>query len=293
MKTAKYYATYLLVFLLACSSLSSIGQTVQEPKDLSEEWYRPYAPFRIVGNLYYVGTYDLACYLIVTEKGNILINTGLASSAEIISANIRTLGFKLSDTEILLTTQAHYDHVGAMANIKKTSGAKMWVNERDADVMKDGGSSDYALGTGVATYAPVTPDKLLKDGDIITLGTTKLKLLAHPGHTKGSSSYLFETKDNKRTYKVLIANIPTIVTSKRFDEVSGYPEIAKDYTQTLKAMKNLKFDIWVASHASQFELHRKHQAGTTYNPNAFMDRKGYDETLSEIEQEVFQKTAHK
>jgi len=291
MKTTKYYFTYILFFLLACSSLPSISQTVQEPKDLSKDWYKPYPPFRIVGNLYYVGTYDLACYLIVTENGNILINTGLASSAQIISANIKTLGFKLSDTKILLTTQAHYDHVGAMANIKKTTGAKMWANEREAKVMKDGGSSDYALGNGVATYVPITPDKLLKNGDIITLGTTKLTLLAHPGHTKGSSSYLFETKDDKRTYKVLIANIPTIVTGKQFAEVSGYPEIAKDYAETLKAMKNLKFDIWVASHASQFNLHEKHKTGAPYNPTVFIDRKGYDETLAEIEQEILQKTA--
>ena len=84
-----------------------------------EEWTAPYQPFRIAGNLYYVGTYDLACYLITTPKGNILINTGLAASAAQIKTNIETLGFRLADTKILLTTQAHYDHMGAMAAIKK------------------------------------------------------------------------------------------------------------------------------------------------------------------------------
>jgi len=262
---------------------TATAQKVKEPKPWSEEWAKPYQPFRIAGNLYYVGTYDLACYLITTPKGNILINTGLAASEKQIKQNIKTLGFKFADTKILLTTQAHYDHMGAMAVIKKQTGAQMMVNEKEADVVKDGGSSDYALGGKGSSYKPVTPNRLLQDGDTIALGEMKLVMLHHPGHTKGSCSYLFTVGDGHRMWKVLIANLPTIVTDSSFAHISNYPAIAADYAYTFKAMKNISFDIWLASHASQFKLHSKHQPGADYNPVAFIDQPGYDAALNDLQ----------
>jgi metallo-beta-lactamase class B len=280
----KNSVTSILIILTVLLSFQyTHSQTVKEPANSPQEWSRPYAPFRIVGNLYYVGTYDLACYLITTPKGNILINTGLAASAKIIEDNIKALGFKLSDTKILLTTQAHFDHMGAMAVLKKKSGAKVFVNQHDAQVMKDGGSSDYALGNGVSTYMALNHDKILHDGEIITLGNSKLKMINHPGHTKGSCSYMIDVKDNNRTYTVLIANLPSIVTDKKFSEVTNYPSIEKDYAYTLKSMKALKFDIWLASHASQFNLHGKRKVGAPYNPKAFIDQEGYQRALADLQ----------
>lgn len=259
------------------------AQKVKEPKTGNTEWSQSYEPFRIAGNLYYVGTYDLACYLITTTEGNILINTGLKSSAKQIKKNIRSLGFNYKDIKVLLTTQAHYDHLGAMATIKKQTGAQMMVNEKDAPAMQDGGSSDYALGGHGSTFAPIQADRLLKDGDTITLGNMQLKMLHHPGHTKGSCSFLFTVKDEQQSYRVLIANMPSIVTDSAFTAIPAYPEIAADYAYTLKAMPSLQFDIWLSSHASQFDLHRKHHPGDVYNPTVFADRAGYDETLSDLQ----------
>ena len=182
----------------------------------------------------------------------------------------------------MLTTQEHFDHLGAIAAIKKETGAQFWVDAADAQVAKDGGSSDYELSRLGVSFAPIIPDKLLKDKDIIALGDTRLVLLHHPGHTKGSCSYMLDVKDSSRTYKVLIANIPTIITERRFAEVKEYPSIKEDYAYTLNAMKHLKFDIWVASHASQFNLHKKHIPGDSYNPRAFADRKGYDRALENV-----------
>lgn len=255
-----------------------------EPKG-NPGWSKPYGPFRIAANLYYVGTYDLACYLITTPQGYILINTGLAASVTQIKENINTLGLKYADIKILLTTQAHYDHVGAMAIIKKQTGAQLLVHEKEAEVLKDGGHSDYALGGKGSSFKPVTPDRLLQDGDTIQLGNMKLQLLHHPGHTKGSSSFLFTVHDGQRSYNVLIANMPSIVTDKSFDAISNYPEIKGDYAYTLKVMKNISFDLWLASHASQFNLHSKHQPGDAYNPSAFADRAGYDAALADLQQE--------
>ncbi|TDO22966.1 subclass B3 metallo-beta-lactamase [Pedobacter duraquae] len=259
------------------------GQKVVEPSTtMHPEWSKPYQPFRIVGNLYYVGTYDLACYLIVTPKGNILINTGLASSASYIKKNIETLGFKFADTKILLNMQAHFDHMGAMAAIKRLTGAKLMMDEGDAAMAAGGGRSDYSSRQKVMTYVPVKPDRLLHNGDTVKLGGMQLIMLHHPGHTKGSNSYLFTVADKKRKYRVLIANMPTIITDEKFSDLSDYPTIAKDYAYTINSMQNLNFDIWLAAHASQFDLAGKHKPGNSYNPAAFMDKKGYDDNMNNL-----------
>jgi metallo-beta-lactamase class B len=282
----------LAIFLLAIATNTN-AQKVQEPKITNEAWSKPYPPFRIVGNLYYVGTYDLACYLITTPKGNILINTGLANSAKQIQENIKTLGFRFSHIKILLNTQAHYDHLGAMAAIKKQTKAKLFVNEKDATEVKSGGSSDYALGGSSSTFAPLTPDRLLQNNDTIKLGDMQLVMLHHPGHTKGSSSFLFTVMDKQKSYKVLIANMPTIVTDSSFAAIPTYKTIADDYAYTLKAMKNISFDIWLASHASQFELHTKHKPSDAYNPNAFIDQGGYDAAMSDLQKDYEEKMHQK
>ncbi|WP_294314896.1 subclass B3 metallo-beta-lactamase [uncultured Chryseobacterium sp.] len=278
-------------FLLAALTwaVQFFAQAVHEPKNHPKEWSKPYEPFRIAGNLYYMGTYDLASYLIVTEKGNILINTGLADSLPIIKNNIKKLGFTYSDIKILLLNQAHYDHLGAMADIKKETGAKLYVDYADADVMTSGGKSDYEMGKYGVTFKPVNPDFILKDRQWVTLGNTKLMMLHHPGHTKGSCSYLFETRDKSRSYKVLIANMPSIIIDHKFSEVSTYPDIAKDYAYTFTEMKKLDFDIWVAAHASQFSLHEKHKPTDSYNPKAFMDKKEYFDELNDLEKEYLEK----
>jgi metallo-beta-lactamase class B len=275
---------FILVFVLLTFTLSA--QTVQEPSSASHpEWSKPYRPFRIAGNLYYVGTYDLGCYLITTNKGHILINTGLSASTAQIRANIENLGFRFSDIRLLLTTQGHFDHLGAIAEIKKLTGAKVWVNAPDAPVLADGGSSDYAFGKGVVSFEPTIADSLLKDGDTIRLGDAALVMISHPGHTKGSCSYLLKTKDDKQWYSVLIANLPTIVIEKSFADVKDYPGIAADYAKTFASLKSLRFDLWVASHASQFDLHRKHKPRDRYNPFAFEDRAGFDKAVAELQKE--------
>ncbi len=279
----------VLVTSFVIASFFATAQKVVEPSNVPSEWSKPYPAFQIAGNLYYVGTYDLACYLITTPQGHILINTGLAASAQTIKTSVEALGFKFNDIKILLTTQAHYDHMGAMAAIKRTTGAQMMVDSGDSSVVADGGSSDYALGGNGSLYEPVKVDRLLHNEDTITLGGMHLVMLHHPGHTKGSCSFLFDVKDKRKTYRVLIANMPTIVTEKSFSDLPAYPSIAKDYEYTFGALKKLTFDLWLSSHASQFELHTKHKPGDKYNPAAFKDRKGYDATIRNLQKQFWEK----
>lgn len=279
-------AITLLILFLRCSSAGA--QAITPPSVSNKLWSQDYEPFRIVGNVYYVGSHDLACYLLTSNDGHILINTGLAESAAMIRSHVEKLGFRFSDIKVILIQQAHFDHTGAIAEIKKLTGAKFMVNEKDAEVMADGGNSDYAFGGKGSSFSPVKAERLLRNNDVIPVGDIKLTMLHHPGHTKGSCSYTLDVKDEKRSYRVLIANLPTIIADP--SGMPGYPDISSDYAFTFKTMRNLKFDIWLAAHASQFNLHSKRKPGEAYNPQAFMERDGYDKALREIEEEFNQKT---
>jgi len=277
-------AVKFIVLIAALFFSGSIfAQKVNEPKNNPKEWSDKTEPFRIAGNLYYVGTYDLASYLIVTNKGNILINTGLANSLPIIKENIKKLGFDYKETKILLLTQAHFDHLGAMADIKTETGTKLYIDEKDAAALISGGKSDYEMGKYGVTFKPIKPDHLLKNNEKITLGNTTLTMLHHPGHTKGSCSFIFNTNDGKKIYRVLIANLPSIIIDRKFSAVKDYPGIQNDYVKTFEAMKKIDFDLWVASHASQFNLHEKRKPGAAYNPMAFSDKAAYFKNIKDLE----------
>lgn len=276
----KTLATALLAGALFTPFVSQAQQ--RKLPYVQEEWSKDYRPFRIAGNLYYVGTYDLACYLIATPQGHILINTGLETSVPLIRKHVEALGFKFADIKILLATHAHYDHVAGMAAIKKATGAKMMIQEKDAKALADGGASDFALGGHGSTFEPVEADKLLRDQEVVKLGTMQVKLLHHPGHTPGASSFAFTVKDEKRAYRVLIANMPTILPETKLAGMPGYPEVGKDYAKTLASMKNQQFDLWLSSHASQFGLHEKHKPGDAYRPEAFSDRAAYDKAIADL-----------
>lgn len=269
--------------------LISLIISIVSPAQNNEEWSKDYPPFRMAGNLYYVGTYDLGCFLITTPKGHILINTGLATSTPMIKKHVESLGFKFKDIRILLTMQAHFDHVGAMAEIKKLTGATFMVDAADAAVVADGGNSDYAFGGKGEQFTPVKADRLLHNNDTINLDGTTVTLLHHPGHTKGSCSYLLNVKDDQRSYRVLLANMPSVVTDIKKAAASTYPEIEKDYNYTFDAMKKIQFDLWMPAHASQFDLHKKRKPGDPYHPELFADKKAYESLLQDLETAYHQK----
>ena len=274
-----------LVILLTIlgSGLTSFAQKLYVP-NFDSAWVRDQEPFRIAGNLYYVGTYDLTSYLLTTPKGHILINTGLPGSDSLIRKHVEALGFKFSDIKILLATHAHFDHVGAMAAIKRETGARLMIEEKDAPVMADGGASDFDMGGHGPMFEPVKVDRLLHDKDIVSLGGTRITVLHHPGHTKGACSLDVTVKDETRSYRVLIVNMPSILSETKFPSMATYPEVGRDYAYTLSAMPRMQFDIWLSSHASQFDLQKKHKPGDGYHPEAFFDRQTYDSEIKKLQE---------
>jgi len=277
-----------ILSLLTGIFLTSLTSSAQQIK-IDSNWVRDQEPFRIAGTLYYVGTYDLASYLISTTKGLILINTGVEGSDTMIRRHIEKLGFKFSDIKILLATHAHFDHVGAMAAIKQATGATLMIHKKDAPLLADGGSSDYILGGHGPMFPPVKADRLLQDRDLIELGDMQIMVLHHPGHTKGACSFLFSVKDDDREYRVFIANMPSILSGTKFPGTRGYPTVGKDYAYTLNAMPKVQFDIWLSSHASQFDMHKKHRTGDKYDPEAFFDQAGFDAAIADLKKEYLKK----
>ncbi|HEX3879348.1 MAG TPA: subclass B3 metallo-beta-lactamase [Bryobacteraceae bacterium] len=247
----------LLPLLMCATALAQVNPS----------WSRPYPAYKIAGNLYYVGTEDLACYLFVTPAGDILVNTGLSDSTPLIRASMRSLGFRLEDVKILLTMQAHYDHVAAMSEVQKITGAKVDITEQDAPVVEDGGKSDPYLNQPQYQYAPFKVDRRLKDGDVVSLGGTELKVILTPGHTRGSVSYSTTLMDGGQKRNVLLANINTVVMPLVHNP--KYPGIAKDYERSYQVQKQLSPDIWLAAHASQYKMDAKRKAGSFVDPEGY------------------------
>jgi metallo-beta-lactamase class B len=263
-------------FLLGVVVVSGVAQP-------NPEWTSPFPAHRIIGNVYYVGTYDLACYFITTPEGNILINTGLEGSAPLIKSGVESLGFKLQDTKILLATHAHYDHTAAMAEIKRITGAKFLASDADVPTFEDGGKSDYLFTDPKLRFAPVKVDGRLKDGQKISLGGTELTVYSHPGHTRGSVSYGLTIIENGRNYHVLIANMGSINPGTILIGNKKYPQVADDYAQTFRSQKSLECDIFLSSHASQYHLHQKWKPGQAYSPDTFVDPEGYKAAVAGAE----------
>jgi metallo-beta-lactamase class B len=266
---------FLLCLLsgLASAALSY----AQVPAD--HAWRKPFPAVRIAGNVYYVGTHDLASYLITSPAGHILINTGLDDSAAQIRANIESAGFQYADIKLLLIQQAHYDHTAALAQIKRETGARMLATAKDKP----------ALEAGEPRSAAVAVDGVIKDGQVIELGGVKLRVVSTPGHTEGSVSYALTVKDGGRDYRILIANMPAVV--RPLLKAPGYAGSVDDFRLTFRTLRAAQYDILLAAHASQFGLHDKYAPGAAHNPEKFVNREELKARVDEYEKLFHEKLA--
>ena len=277
--------TYLLAATLVLAGFATDAAIAQQRVKIpitNKEWEQPFPGFKIVGNMYYVGTYDLGCYLIDTGAGLILVNSGAPGSYPLIKANIEALGFKTSDIKIITTTHGHFDHVGDLASFQKDApSTKTYVNERDAPALESGGNVDYrrAEGRGII-YDPIKVDVRTKPGDHIRLGNTDMTVLQAYGHTPGANSFSFQVTDAGKTYNVMIVNMNGILGGVKLLGSPGYPTIIEDFKDTLAKQATYTPDIWVSSHAAQFNLHRIYKPGDAYDPSRFGNLAAYKEKIA-------------
>jgi metallo-beta-lactamase class B len=249
----------------------------------------PFPPFKIAGNIYYVGVKGQADFLIATPKGLILINADWAKNVPLIRASVEKLGFKFSDIKILLVSHAHADHVEGAAAIKAQTGARYMVMEQDVDVVESGGKTDFNHGIGSPgeqLYPPTKVDRVLHDGDKVRLGGTELTAHLTPGHTKGCTTWTMKVQDGSRSYDVVI--VGSAATGPKVDLLHNpkYPGQADDYQRMFKVLKKLPVDIFLGAHGSYFNMEEKvAQLQRNAATNPFVDPAGYTEYVAQAERE--------
>ena len=244
----------------------------------------PFTPFHIIGNIYYVGSTGLACYLITTPAGNILLDTGYPDMAPMIEGNIKTLGFKLEDTKILINSHAHIDHGGGMAQIKMDTGGQLVAMAEDVPYFENGGHNDVVFGDR-NLFPPVHVDRVIHDGDTVTLGGVSLTAHLTPGHTPGNTTWTMVTEDKGKSYSVIFLGIVTPSPNTNLAATNpNYPNMAADWARTMKVLPTLKCDVFLASNGSFFDLQKKHDAlVANADPNPFVDPGGCKAYLDRAE----------
>jgi metallo-beta-lactamase class B len=248
------------------------------------DWTEPFPPFRIAGNLYYVGSKGLANYLITTPQGHILINSDLEESVPLIRASVEKLGFKFSDVRILLISHAHWDHDAGSAAIKSLTGARYMVMDGDVSVVESGGATDFQYGSQPASrYPPAKVDRVLHDGDEVKLGGATLVAPLTPGHTKGCTTWTMKVEEGGKAYNVVIIGSPNVNEGYKLVGNSSYPQIASDYEQTFRVLKSLPVDFFLGAHGSYFDMAAKYARIKEGTASPFIDPVGYKSYVTDRE----------
>ena len=237
------------------------------------DWHRAVPGFKLAGNLYYVGTADLAVYLVHTPQGNILINSDFKQDVPAIRASIEKLGFKYDDTKIILISHAHGDHDEGVGVIKQETGAKLMV--MDADVPDVESTSRGRPGAHV--------DRILHDGDTVELGGSKLTARLTPGHTKGCTTWTMQVQDGGRKLNAVIIGSPNVNPGYILVGNTKYPQIAEDYVKTFAVLKSLPCDLFLGAHGAYFGMLAKYDKVKAGGPNPFIDPQGYRAYVDERE----------
>jgi metallo-beta-lactamase class B len=278
----KKLSRFLILFTLALAS------AIHLRADAS--WTTPFPPFRIAGNIYYVGSQDLASYLIATPQGLILINSSFPQNVPLIKKSVETLGFHFSDIKILLISHAHNDHCAGAAQVIKLTGAKYFVMDGDVSVVESGGKADFDYGKKSENwYPPAHVDRVLHDGDTVSFGGTVLIAHKTAGHTKGTTTWTLDEPgvpevDKGRPLHVVIVGSPNVNPGYKLVNNKTYPEIAADYAHGFQVLKSLPCDIFLGAHGGYFDLQEKYPRWKAGDRNAFIDPAGYKAYIADREQ---------
>lgn len=267
-------------------------------QDASNRKGQAYAePFRIAGNLYYVGATDLTSFLLTGPEGHVLIAGGYPSTAPLIMDSIAELGFDITDVKALLNTQPQGDHSGALAPLQRASGAALWVSESDADIVAAGGAGNRLFGPLVfVSYLPLPfpffryeaprVDHRFKDGATIRVGP--IELTAHVG--PGCTSWSFPVHDRGRELLAVDICSPGVPPEWSL----GNQEIRADLERSFRTLRSLPADIFLTEHAREFGRYRKfRERERAADPAApFIDREGYISYIDRWEKS-FRESSHR
>ena len=285
----------VLTTLAATAAVAAIDAALptQLRADLNPDWTTPLTPFRIIGNIHYVGSRDLASYLITSPQGHILINSNLVTSPPQIRASVEKLGFRWKDVKILLISHAHYDHCAGSAQILRETGAKYRVMDADIPAIESGGKRDIQFGTeSVTQFPPAKVDRALHDGEQLTLGGTVLTARKTAGHTKGCTTWTLTVPDQGHTWNAVIIGSPSVLPGYNLIDDPKYPQMAADYIRQFQTLKSLPCDLFLGAHGLFFDLLPKYdrlqaaKAAGKEAPasNPFLDSAGYQSFVADRRQ---------
>ena len=245
------------------------------------DWYEPFPAHKILGNVYYVGSKDLATFLITTPDGNILINSGFERTVPLIQKSVKSLGFKMTDVKILLASHAHSDHVAGHASLQKLTGAKVYVMRGDDQVIATGGEGQYLYST--SRWEPCKVDRVLKDGDEVKLGGVTLVAHLTPGHTRGCTTWTWRVEDGGNAHDVVVIGSPNVNPGYNLVNNESYPEIAADFAKTFEVLKSLPCDVFLGAHGSYYGMVDRYPLAEKGQANAFVNAQGYKEYVAQKE----------
>jgi metallo-beta-lactamase class B len=285
----------VLVFLMGVLSVVALllfGQWLNATKVGGQQ---PAEPFRIAGNLYYVGANDVAAFLITGPEGHVLLDGGYPSTAPMIMASIAMLGFDIKDVKVLLNSEPHPDHAGGLRVLQQASGAQLWASAASADAIASGGDDPdiilplrALIWMRILGYPAARVDHRFKDGDTIRVGPIALTAHITGGHTRGCTSWSFAVRDGDRALNVVSACSLVVLGGMR------YPEQRTDLERSFRVLRSLPADIWVTCHARQWGRYRKFVArATAKNPvDPFIDPEGYRAYIATAEEEFRSGVVH-
>ncbi|HEY4196462.1 MAG TPA: subclass B3 metallo-beta-lactamase [Mucilaginibacter sp.] len=268
---------------------------------VEKSWTTPVIPFQIADNLYYVGSQDLASYLVVTPKGHILINANLTTSPPQIKKSVEKLGFRWKDIKILLNSQAHDDHMGGAAEIIRETRAKNMVMDGDASVVESGARTDFLYPSpNVPGYPPSHVDRVLHDGNTVSLGGITLTAHRTAGHTRGCTTWTMRShipgEPTGMIRNIVIVGGTGFWSEYHFVATPGhpvsYPGIVQDFQHTFAELRTLPCDIFLGAHGGYFDLLKKLQLYSKDGPPVFIDPDGYKQFVAKS-QENFTKELNK
>ncbi len=255
----------------------AIAAVGQGPSD----WNEPFPAHKVAGNVYYVGSMDLATFLITTPEGHLLINSGFDRTVPLIQKSVETLGFKMTDVKILLASHAHSDHVAGLALMQKVTGAKVYVMRGDDQVIASGGKGQYMYTT--SRWAPCKVDRVLEDREEVKLGGVTLVARLTPGHTRGCTTWTWRVDDGGKNYDVVVIGSPNINPGFQLVNNKDYPEIAVDFARTFEVLKSLPCDVFLGAHGGYYGMVERYALLEKGQANPFVNPEGYKEYVAQRE----------
>jgi len=239
------------------------------------EWNAPQRPFRIYGNTYYVGTRGLSALLVTSSDGHVLVDAGLPESAPSIAANVRALGFRVEDIEMILISHAHFDHAGGVAALQRASGAVVAASPRSASVLRRGrsGPDDPQYGVSLP-FPPVPVVTEIADRDPVRMGSLTLTPHFTPGHTPGGTSWSWRSCEAGRCLDLVYADSQTPVSADGFyfTRSQTYPSALEDFARGLARLDQLPCDVLLTPHPGFSDLFERIAARDRGGATALADR---------------------